>query len=265
MKTMQRLDIELIARGIAPSREKAKQYIQSGKVLVNGKVISKPSYPVGEADIIHYVGESEKYVGRGGLKLEKAITAFNINISRRICLDLGASTGGFTDCMLQNGASKVYAVDVGHGQLAKKLVDDERVINIEGVNVKDLSDDIIDDSPDFVSTDLSFISVKYGAEAAFKLMKPGAEAVFLIKPQFEAGKANISKGGIVKDKKVHISVLSSVTDDFCRIGFSVIGLTPSPIKGGDGNIEYLAHCLKADTITKKSFDYSAIVAQAFAM
>lgn len=260
---MPRLDIELITRKIAPSREKAKQYIQSGKILVDGKIVTKPSQSADETNSISFIGESEKYVGRGGLKLEKAIAEFKIDLSHRICLDLGASTGGFTDCMLQNGADKVYAVDVGHGQLAKKLLEDSRVVNLEGVNVKDLSMDMIDDLPSFASADLSFISLRYGAEAAFKLLTYGAEAVFLIKPQFEAGKANIAKGGIVKDKKVHISVLSSVTDSLCEMGFSVAGLIPSPIRGGHGNIEYLVRCVKADTITKESFDYSKIVSMAF--
>ncbi len=257
---MQRLDTELIKRGIAKSREKAKEYIKSGKIMLNGKTAEKPSIAVGEADAIEYFGEGEKFVGRGGYKLEKALKCFDINVFGCVCVDIGASTGGFTDCMLQNGAKKVYAVDVGHGQLDKILLADERVVNIEGVNVKALTDKIITEAPDFVCADLSFISCKYAAEAAYRLLKSGGRAVILIKPQFEAGRAAISKGGIVKDIKAHISVLSTVTDELGRLGFSVLGLTDSPIRGGDGNVEYLIYLEKAEVPVKKYFDYAAIAA-----
>lgn len=260
---MQRLDAELVARGIAKSREKAKEYIKSGKIMLNSKPAAKPSIDVGESDVIEYLGEDEKYVGRGGLKLEKALSCFNIDLAGCICVDIGASTGGFTDCMLQNGANKVYAVDVGHGQLAEKLVSDGRVVNIEGVNVKTLTDKIIDETPDFVCADLSFISCRYAAEAAYRLLKIGGKAVILIKPQFEAGRAAVSKGGIVKDIKAHINVLSTLTDELSRLGFSVLGLTDSPIRGGDGNVEYLIYLEKAEVPVKKAFDYAAIATQGF--
>lgn len=260
---MQRLDAELVARGIAKSREKAKEYIKSGKIMLNGKPAAKPSIDVSETDVIEYLGESEKYVGRGGFKLEKALGCFDIDISDCICVDIGASTGGFTDCMLQNGAKKVYAVDVGHGQLAEKLARDGRVVNIEGVNVKALTDKIVDGAPDFVCADLSFISCRYAAEAAHRLLKTGGKAVILIKPQFEAGRAAISKGGIVKDIKAHINVLSTLTDEISRLGFSVLGLTDSPIRGGDGNVEYLIYLEKAEVPVKKSFDYAVVAAQGF--
>ncbi len=260
---MQRLDALLVARGIAKSREKAKEYIKSGKIMLNGKIAAKPSIDVSETDAIEYLGEDEKYVGRGGFKLEKALSFFNIDLTDCICVDIGASTGGFTDCMLQNGARKVYAVDVGHGQLAQKLVEDCRVVNIEGVNVKALTDKIIDKAPDFVCADLSFIPCKYAAEAAHRLLKSGGKAVILIKPQFEAGRAAISKGGIVKDIKAHISVLSTLTDEISSLGFSVLGLTDSPIRGGDGNVEYLIYLEKTDAAVKNSFDYAAIAAQGF--
>lgn len=260
---MQRLDALLVARGMAKSREKAKEYIKSGKITINGMPAIKPSIDVSETDVIEYLGEDEKYVGRGGFKLEKALGCFNIDLADCICIDIGASTGGFTDCMLQNGAKKVYAVDVGHGQLAKKLVEECRVVNIEGVNVKALTDKIIDEAPDFVCADLSFISCKYAAEAAHRLLKSGGKAVILIKPQFEAGRAAISKGGIVKDIKAHISVLSTLTDEISSLGFSVLGLTDSPIRGGDGNVEYLIYLEKADVAVKKAFDYAAIAAQGF--
>ena len=165
--------------------------------------------------------------------------------------------------MLQNGAKKVYAVDVGHGQLAEKLTSDVRIVNIEGVNVKALTDKIIEEAPDFVCADLSFISCKYAAEAAHRLLKNGGKAVILIKPQFEAGRAAISKGGIVKDIKAHISVLSTITDEINSLGFSVLGLTDSPIRGGDGNVEYLIYIEKTEVAVKKAFDYAAIAAQGF--
>ncbi len=260
---MQRLDALLVARGIAKSREKAKEYIRSGKIMLNGKPAAKPAIDVSETDVIEYLGEEEKYVGRGGFKLEKALSLFDIDLKDCICVDIGASTGGFTDCMLQNGAKKVYAVDVGHGQLAEKLTSDVSVVNIEGVNVKALTDKIIDEAPDFVCADLSFISCKYAAEAARRLLKNGGKAVILIKPQFEAGRAAISKGGIVKDIKAHIRVLSTVTDEISKLGFSVLGLTDSPIRGGDGNVEYLIYIEKTDVAVKKAFDYAAIAAQGF--
>lgn len=260
---MQRLDTLLVCKGIAKSRERAKEYIKSGKILVNGKLAAKPSEEAAADAEISYLGDGEKYVGRGGYKLEKALSYFDIDISGCVCVDIGASTGGFTDCMLQNGAKKAYAVDVGHGQLAKKLLDDERVVNIEGVNVKDLTDEIIPEAIDFACADLSFISCIYAAEAAYRLLKLGGKAVILIKPQFEAGKAAISKGGIVKDIKAHIRVLSSITDEISKLGFSILGLTDSPIRGGDGNVEYLIYLEKAEVPVGKAFDYAAIASQGF--
>jgi len=244
MMAMQRLDIELISRGIAKSREKAKEYIKSGKIRLNDKPAAKPSIDVNETDVIEYLGESEKYVGRGGFKLEKALSCFDIDISDCICVDIGASTGGFTDCMLQNGAKKVYAVDVGHGQLAEKLARDGRVVNIEGVNVKALTDKIIDEAPDFVCADLSFISCRYAAEAAHRLLKSGGKAVILIKPQFEAGREKVGKKGVVRDPAVHLEVLENFLRHAKENGFTVLGITYSPIRGPEGNIEYLGYLKK---------------------
>lgn len=261
---MTRLDIELVKRGLAQSRERAKEYIAGGTVLVNGKQAKKPSDSVCENDDIQIIGDTLKYVGRGGLKLEKALTDFAIDISGCVCLDIGASTGGFTDCMLQNGASKVYAVDVGHGQLAERLRSDYRVVNIEGVNVKDISAEMFAEQISFVSADLSFISVRYAADAAKEILENGGEAVFLIKPQFEAGKKHLTKGGIVKDKKVHAEVLESLCEYFCSLCFDIAGLVPSPIKGGDGNIEYLIHLVKHDSFTSCNFDFKGVCEQAFA-
>lgn len=259
---MIRLDSELVMRRLAPGRERAKEYIKSGKVSVNGVVQLKPSFEVLEDDAIICTAE-EKYVGRGGLKLEKAMKFFDLSLSDAVCVDLGASTGGFTDCMLQNGAKKVYSIDVGHGQLAKKLIDDSRVVNIEGVNVKDVTPDTIGGvTPDFVCADLSFISVRYAAHAAYRLLGAGGRAVMLIKPQFEAGQHNISKGGIVKDKEVHKSVLSDTVNYISGIGFSVRSITFSPIRGGDGNIEYLALVVK-ESVSSAVLDYRQIVSDAF--
>ncbi len=259
-----RLDYELVARGIATARERAKEYIKSGKVYVNGSLAKKPSDLVCETDDINIIGETLRYVGRGGLKLEGAIHNFSLKLNGLICADLGASTGGFTDCMLQNGASKVYAIDVGHGQLAQKLIDDNRVINIEGMNVKDLDADFLGEKVDFIAGDLSFISCTHSADTAKRILKDDGEAVLLIKPQFEVGKSGLSKNGIVRDKKEHIKCLESLTLYFTSIGFKIVNLCFSPIKGGDGNIEYLVHLVKLDSFTSKSFDYKRIVEDAFA-
>ncbi len=261
---MQRLDIELVTRGIAKSRERAQKYIKSGGVYVNGKSVTKPAYDVDIGDSIEYLGKKEKFVGRGGLKLEKAINSFSLNLNGLTCVDLGASTGGFTDCMLLHGAKRVYAVDVGHGQLDEKLAADERVVNLEGINVKEVTQDTIGgETPDFVSADLSFISVKYAATAAAGLLAFGGKAVLLIKPQFEAGQKNISRGGIVKSKSVHMDVLSDIVNAVQKLGFSVKGLTSSPIKGGDGNIEYLIYLIKEDIVCSDFLDIKAIVEQGF--
>ncbi len=256
-----RLDIKLVELGIASGREKAKQYIKSGNILVNGSPASKPSIYVEDSDEIKYIGEAEKYVSRAGYKLEKAISEFKIDLKGLICADLGASTGGFTDCMLQNGASKVYAVDVGHGQLSEKLINNPKVLNIEGLNVKDVDENTFE-NVDFVSADLSFITVKYAAEAAYKILNNGCQVVLLVKPQFEVGKQNISKGGIVKDKKCHIKLLQDISAYFMGLDFGIFGVSYSPITGGDGNIEYLFY-LKKGNIMACTYDYNKIVNEAF--
>lgn len=258
-----RLDAAVVELGLAPSRERAKEYIKKGYITVNGKAANKPSATVYDSDEIKLVGETLKYVGRGGLKMEAAVNAFGLDLTDKICVDLGASTGGFTDCMLQNGAKKVYAIDVGHGQLAIKLIDDDRVVNLEGINVKDVTKETVNDSVDIVTADLSFISCKYAINAAYRLIGENGEAVILIKPQFEAGKQNIAKGGIVKDKKAHFSVLNDVCEYIQTNGFRLEGLVPSSIKGGDGNIEYLAYIVKQNNFTSKMFDFKKIVDEAF--
>lgn len=259
---MTRLDSELVRRSLAQSRERAKEYILGGLVEVNGRAAQKPSEAVSEEDKIAVVGETLKYVGRGGLKLERAISAFGLDLRGLVCLDIGASTGGFTDCMLQSGAKKVYAVDVGHDQLAEKLRADGRVVSLEGVNVKDISPEMFGEPIDFVCADLSFISSRFAAEAAKRVLDIGKSAVLLIKPQFEAGKKNLSKGGIVKSPKVRIEVLKSLCGYYSSIGFEVKDIIPSPIKGGDGNIEFLACLVKQNGFTAQPKDFDVICERA---
>ncbi|MCD7846831.1 MAG: TlyA family RNA methyltransferase [Oscillospiraceae bacterium] len=259
---MPRLDYYLTSNGFFSGREHAKEAIKNGEISVNGTVCQKPALDVSDNDIIDFLGTKLKYVGRGGLKLEAAINEFGICLDGLTCADLGASTGGFTDCMLQYGANKVYSIDVGHGQLADKLLQDTRVVNIEGINVKDVSIDTTDEKVDFVTADLSFISVKFAISAAGRILSECGKGVFLIKPQFEAGKSAISKGGIVKDKKAHIRVLEDIYSYLISSDFSVVGIIPSPIKGGDGNIEYLAYCTK-DSVKVGTPDFTGIVSKAF--
>lgn len=263
VKTL-RLDVYLTEKGLVKSRECAKELIKAGQVLVDGKAVTKPACETGESPEIKIIGEQLRYVGRGGLKLEKAVSEFGIDLNGRVCIDIGASTGGFTDCMLQNGAAYVYAVDVGHGQLDEKLAADGRVLNMEGTNIKNLSAEEFPKRPDFISADVSFVSLKQILPKIRELLPENGEAAVLIKPQFEAGRANIGKNGIVKDRKVHERVLEDIIS-FC---FSA-GLVPekvihSPISGGDGNIEYLAY-LKASGVqaVQHDFDFKKIVSSAF--
>lgn len=258
---MARLDIELVSKGFARSRERAKEMIKNGNVIVNGKKISKPSFVVSENDILESY-EDEIYVGRGALKLEKAANDFSIDFSGKICIDIGASTGGFTDYMLQNGASKVFAVDVGHGQLAESLRKDSRVVNVEGTDIRELTVDFFGVEADFICCDVSFISLKKILPKIFELMKNNAVAVALIKPQFEAGRSDIGKHGIVKDRKVHERVLDEI-DDFANLsGFYPEQYTFSPIKGGSGNIEYLVKLCKCKRQEKKT-DFRTLTENAF--
>lgn len=243
---MARLDSELVSRGIARSRERAKEMIRSGNVTVNGATARKPSDEVCSEDII-LSSEEDVYVGRGALKLEKAYEEFGLDLGGKRCLDIGASTGGFTDLMLRNGAARVFAVDVGHGQLAPSLVNDPRVENMEGTDIRNVTADDIGGRVDFISVDVSFISLTKVFPKVYELLKDGAVAVVLIKPQFEAGRSDIGKGGIVKDKKVHIRVLTELDSFAQSIGFTVEKYTFSPVRGGSGNIEYLAKLCKIKT------------------
>lgn len=259
-----RLDVYLTERGLVKSRERAKELIKAGQVLVDGKAVTKPACETGESPDIKIIGEQIKYVGRGGLKLEKAVSEFGIDLNGRVCIDIGASTGGFTDCMLQNGAAYVYAVDVGHGQLDEKLATDVRVLNMGGTNIKNLSAEAFPKNPDFISADVSFVSIKQILPKIRELLPENGEAAVLIKPQFEAGRANIGKNGIVKDRKVHERVLEDIISFCFSVGLPAEKVTHSPISGGDGNIEYLAY-LKASGVqaVQHDFDFKKIVLSAF--
>ncbi|MCM1314102.1 MAG: TlyA family RNA methyltransferase [Prevotella sp.] len=240
---MARLDTEIVSRGIARSRERAKEMIKSGCITINGKSVSKASCEVGTDDIIES-SEQEIYVGRGALKIEKATETFGLDFTGKTCLDIGASTGGFTDFMLKNGAEKVFAVDVGHGQLAPSLRADSRVINMENTDIRKVTPEMLGCNIDFISTDVSFISLKIILPEISRLLKAGADAVVLIKPQFEAGRKFIGKHGIVRDKKVHVRVLSEIDAAIYGNSLTALDYTFSSIKGGSGNIEYLAHLRK---------------------
>lgn len=256
-----RLDVYLSESGLVKSRETAKRMISEGGVSVNGSVVTKPSKEVSETDNVALCAPLPKYVGRGGLKLEKALESFKISVNGLVCMDIGASTGGFTDCMLQNGAELVYAVDVGHGQLDEKLLCDSRVRNMEGVNIKDVSASDLDRKIDFISTDVSFISLKKVIPKISELLSDNGQAVMLVKPQFECGRAEIGKNGIVRSDKVHRAVLSDIISFCTQNGLSVIGADFSPIQGGDGNIEYLIFAQKSIGIGKP-VDSAEIVAKA---
>ena len=235
----ERLDKYLVGCGLAKSRERAKALISEGKVFVNGIAADKPSMIITPEDSVT-AGDDLRYVGRGALKLIKALDLFEIDLSGLVCADLGASTGGFTQVMLERGAAKVYAVDVGHGQLDASLAADSRVISLEGVNVRDLTAEQIPERLPFISADLSFISLRNVIGDIERLLSDNGRAVVLIKPQFEAGREAIGKNGIVRDPKDHIRVLDELSAAFQLSGLYISGLTFSPVKGGSGNIEYLA-------------------------
>lgn len=242
----ERLDVLLVRQGLAESREKAKAIIMSGNVYVNDQKEDKAGSMFDETKAqIEVRGNTLRYVSRGGLKLEKAMSHFDISLDNKICMDIGASTGGFTDCMLQNGAVKVYSVDVGHGQLAWKLRNDERVVCMEKTNFRYMVREDIQDDLDFASVDVSFISLTKILGPAYQLLKPDAQMVCLIKPQFEAGKEKVGKKGVVRDPEVHIEVIETVMDFAQSIGFEILHLEFSPIRGPEGNIEYLMHIQKS--------------------
>ncbi|MBQ3544077.1 MAG: TlyA family RNA methyltransferase [Lachnospiraceae bacterium] len=239
----ERLDVLLVKKGLAESREKAKAIIMSGNVFVNNEREDKAGSMFDEKAIIEVKGNTLKYVSRGGLKLEKAMANFDVTLNEKVCMDVGASTGGFTDCMLQNGAVKVYSVDVGHGQLAWKLRQDERVVCMEKTNIRYVTQDDIQDKIEFSSIDVSFISLTKVLLPVKNLLTDNGEIVCLIKPQFEAGREKVGKKGVVRDKSVHEEVIEMVMNYAKTIGFKVLNLDFSPIKGPEGNIEYLLHII----------------------
>lgn len=240
-----RLDVLLVNLGLAPSREKAKAIIMSGIVYVNGQKEDKCGDTFDdETSKVEVRGKTLKYVSRGGLKLEKAIEVYNLNFDNMICMDIGASTGGFTDCMLQNGAAKVYSIDVGHGQLDWRLRNDERVVCMEKTNFRYLTKADIPDKIDFASCDVSFISLDKILPPAYDILEDGAEMVCLIKPQFETSKDKVGKKGVVRDKEIHKEVIKKVMDISLETGFGILNLDYSPIRGPEGNIEYLLYLKK---------------------
>lgn len=236
-----RLDILVFEKGLAESREKAKAVIMAGLVYVNNQKADKCGSTYDEDCNLEVRGPALKYVSRGGLKLEKAVSAFSLDLQDVVAMDIGASTGGFTDCMLQNGAKKVYSIDVGYGQLAWKLRNDDRVVNMERTNFRKVTPDMIEDKIDFFSVDVSFISLKLILPVVRPLLSEGGQGVCLIKPQFEAGRGKVGKKGVVRDKAVHTEVIATIRDFCLECGFDVLGLDFSPVKGPEGNIEYLIH------------------------
>ena len=240
----ERLDVLLVKRNLAESREKAKALIMSGIVYVNGQKEDKAGTTFEETAPIEVRGSTLKYVSRGGLKLEKAMDRFGVRLDGKICMDVGASTGGFTDCMLQNGAGKVYSVDVGHGQLAWKLRNDERVVCMEKTNIRYVTPEDIADPIGFASIDVSFISLTKVLGPVKALLEDNGQIVCLIKPQFEAGREKVGKKGVVREPAIHLEVIDMVIDYALSIGFEALNLEFSPIKGPEGNIEYLLYLQK---------------------
>lgn len=253
-----RLDQLVFDLGLTESRERAKTTIMSGLVFVDGQRADKPGMQVSPDANIEVRGNAIPYVSRGGLKLEKALKVFPLDVKDKICIDCGASTGGFTDVLLKNGAKKVYSVDVGYGQLAWSLRQDERVVNMERTNIRYITSEQIPEELDIAVMDLSFISIKLVLPAVCALLKDGAELVCLIKPQFEAGREEVGKKGVVRDEKVHLAVIESILNFVPGLGMTVMGLDFSPIKGPEGNIEYLCY-LKKGSFEPALVDPKAVV------
>lgn len=258
-----RLDVALVEGGFAESREKAKRLIMAGIVYVNNQKSDKAGNTVKPDDVIEVRGQALKYVSRGGLKLEKAMKVFPISLDGFVCADIGASTGGFTDCMLQNGASKVYAIDVGYGQLDWKLRTDERVVNLERTNFRYVTKEEIPEDLDFASVDVSFISLSLILPVMRTLLKDKGTAVCLIKPQFEAGKENVGKKGVVREKSVHIAVIEKIMSLLIENKFSLLGLDFSPVKGPEGNIEYLCYIRKDEDLESNDFSAEEVVGKSY--
>lgn len=258
-----RLDQYLVQNGLVQSRERAKALIMAGVVFVNQQKVDKAGEMIKEDAVVEVRGHDIGYVSRGGLKLEKAMKCFPLTPNGKVCMDIGASTGGFTDCMLQNGATKVYAVDVGYGQLDWKLRSDERVVCMERTNARYLDRDQIPDELDFASIDVSFISLKLILPAVHRVLKAGGHVACLIKPQFEAGREKVGKKGVVRDPDVHLEVLENFLTHAKDSGFTVLDITFSPIRGPEGNIEYLGYLESGDWV-EKTFDLQGLVEQSHA-
>lgn len=257
-----RADVLLYEKGLVNSREKAKTVIMEGNVFIGTQRIDKPGEKIEETEEITVKENPLIYVSRGGLKLEKAMELFDISLDKKIAMDIGASTGGFTDCMLQNGAVKVYAIDVGYGQLDWKLRQDDRVVVMERTNIRYVTKDDIEDQIEFISIDVSFISLELVLPVAYELLKDKADLVCLVKPQFEAGREKVGKNGIVRDKKTHIEVLEEVTSMAQNIGFGNMNLSYSPITGAKGNREFILHLRKNEESELTKEDLLAVVDEA---
>lgn len=259
----ERLDVLCVERGLFTSREKAKIAIMEGNVFVNGQREDKAGTKFPDDCEIEYKGKEMPYVSRGGFKLERAMNSFPITLDGKVCMDIGASTGGFTDCMLQNGASKVFSVDVGYGQFAWKLRTDPRVVCMEKTNIRYVTHEDLGEYIEFASCDVSFISLTKILIPVRELLSDGAEMVCLIKPQFEAGKEKVGKHGVVREPSIHIEVIRMITDFVKANGFEPLGLDHSPIKGPEGNIEYLIHIRKTDEVKdEEPFSIEEIVKKA---
>ena len=253
-----RLDVALVERGLCESRQKAQAAIMAGLVLVGGQTVTKAGAPVNEDTAIEVKGPAIPYVSRGGLKLEKAMKLWNIDLTGKICADIGASTGGFSDCMLQTGAAKVYAVDTGYGKLDWKIRTDPRVVALERTNARYLTHEHIPEELDFASIDVSFISLRLILPAMRGVVKTDGELVCLVKPQFEAGREKVGKKGVVRDKKTHLEVLENFLTYAHDNDFAVKAMTFSPIKGPEGNIEYLGHLVSSD-IPVQTLELQALI------
>ncbi len=253
-----RLDQLVFDLGYTDSRERAKTTIMSGHVFVNGQRADKPGMPVAPDAAVEVRGDALPFVSRGGFKLDKALKVFPVDPRGKVCIDCGASTGGFTDVLLQHGAARVYAVDVGYGQLAWKLRNDERVINLERTNLRYVTEEQIPEPADLAVMDVSFISIKLVLPAVKRLLKPDADLICLIKPQFEAGREEVGKKGVVRDERVHKEVVNGILQFAPTVGLSVMGLDFSPVKGPEGNIEYICH-MKNGEHTAPAPDVDAVV------
>ena len=262
----ERLDVLLVKRNLVESREKAKAIIMSGNVFVEGQREDKAGSTFDESVQIEVKGQKLPYVSRGGLKLEKAMANFDVQLQDKVCTDVGSSTGGFTDCMLQNGARKVFAIDVGHGQLAWKLRQDERVVCMEKTNIRYVTPEDLGEKIDFSSIDVSFISLTQVLLPIRNYLKDDGQIVALIKPQFEAGREKVGKKGVVREKSTHYEVIELVVSYALSIGFKVLALDFSPIKGPEGNIEYLVHLQKSEecgVLSDLQLDWKQVVENAF--